>query len=241
MDIHCEEFNSIGYFRTSVIIPAYNAGSYLSEAISSIMAQTIKPYEVILIDDGSTDASAQQAIQSFPSVRYFRQENAGTGAARNKGVEVAQGNFFAFLDADDLWLENKMEIQMKAFAENLDIEAVFGHVKNFFSPDLDEESRGRLFCPEEPMPGCLPATMLIKRESFFRVGMFETNWRVGQEVSWILRARELGIKTLMLPDLIYMRRLHKNNKGITHRQFINDRVRIIKAHLDSKRKNSEHI
>jgi glycosyltransferase involved in cell wall biosynthesis len=236
---HNQELNLTEDFRISVIIPSYNAGSYLAEAIASVVAQSIKPFEIILIDDGSTDGSALLAAQSFPFLRYYRQENSGSGSARNKGIEVACGNYFAFLDADDLWLENKLALQVRTFVENPGLEAVFGHVKQFCSPELGPELKKRLFCPEEPMLGHLPAMMLIRRESFYRVGLFETHWRVGQDVSWILRSRGLGLKTIMLPDAIYMRRLHNNNKGITQRQFINDRVKIIKAHLDAKR-NPQH-
>jgi glycosyltransferase involved in cell wall biosynthesis len=222
----------------SVIIPVYNGEKYLAEAIESVLIQSYCPLELIVVDDGSTDNTAKIAASFGSAVRYNYQHNAGTGAARNKGVEAAHGDFFAFVDADDLWTENKLTVQMNAFSDNPEIDALFGHVRQFFSPDLDEESKKRLSCPAEIMPGELPSTMLIKREAFFRVGLFEEQWHVGQDVSWILRTRELGIKTIMLPDLIYMRRLHKNNKGITHRQFINDRVRIIKAHLDSNRKNN---
>jgi hypothetical protein len=88
------------------------------------------------------------------------------------------------------------------------------------------------------MPGYLPYTMVIKRAAFFHVGLFETNWRVGQDVAWIMRAKEQNLQMLMLPDLVYMRRIHKNNKGITHRRFINDRVRILKASLERRRKIS---
>lgn len=224
--------------QISVIIPVFNGEKYLGEAVDSVLSQTHAPLEVIVIDDGSTDGTSQVAKAFGPAIRYLYQENAGTGAARNKGVEVACGNYFAFLDADDLWLENKLALQVRTFSENPGLEAVFGHVKQFFSPDLDEETRNRLICTAEPMPGELPSTMLIKKESFFRVGLLDPQWQVGEDVSWILRARELGLRTVLLPDLIYMRRLHKNNKGTTHRQFINDRVRIIKAHLDAKRNKS---
>jgi glycosyltransferase involved in cell wall biosynthesis len=219
-------------------MPVFNGEKYLAEAIESVLIQSYGSLELIVVDDGSTDNTAKTAASFGSAVRYNYQHNAGTGAARNKGVETAHGDFLAFVDADDLWTGNKLTLQMNTFNDNLEIEAVFGHVKQFFSLDLDEESKRRLSCPAEIMPGELPSTMLIKRKAFFRVGLFEENWHVGQDVSWILRARERGIRTMMLPDLIYMRRLHKNNKGITHRQFINDRVKILKAHLDSKRRNN---
>lgn len=219
----------------SVIIPVYNCRQYLSEAIESALAQTIRPAEIIVVDDGSTDGSADVAKQFTPDVHYCFQPNSGTGAARNKGIDLARGDFFSFLDADDLWSSNKLAVQSAAFSTNPCIDAVFGHVQQFHSPELAESEKNNIHCPGGLMPGCLPYAMLIKRAAFFRVGLFETNWRVGQDVSWIMRAKELGLQMLMLPDLVYSRRLHKKNKGITHRQFMIDRVRILKASLDRRR------
>lgn len=225
-----------GTSLVSVIIPVYNGEKYLAQAIESALAQTFERTEVIVIDDGSTDGSAEVAWGFLPAVKYCYQPNSGTGAARNRGIESASGDFFSFLDADDLWLPEKLSLQMPAFRDNPEIEAVFGHVRQFYSPDLDEADRSKIRCPDEITPGWLPYTMVIKKTAFFRVGMFETNWKVGQDVSWIMRAKEMGLGTHMLPDLLYMRRLHKSNKGITHREFINDRVKILKAALDRRRK-----
>ena len=77
--------------------------------------------------------------------------------------------------------------------------------------------------------------MLIKREAFSRVGKFESKWQVGEDMSWILRAKEQALRTILLPELLYMRRLHENNKGITLRQFNQQRVQILKASLDRRR------
>ena len=223
----------------SIIVPVYNGKKYLSEAIDSILSQTYHPTEIIIVDDGSTDGSAEIAQRFSSTVKYCYQTNAGTGAARNRGVELAQGSFFAFLDADDIWLQDKLSIQMAAFYNNPETEIVFGHVKQFYSPELDEVTRNRLRCTDEEMRGFLPCTMLIKRAAFFKVGLFETNWRLGQDVSWIMRSREQGLRELMLPTLVYMRRLHKKNKGITHQQFSGDRVRILKASLDRRRRKGQ--
>jgi glycosyltransferase involved in cell wall biosynthesis len=220
----------------SVIIPVYNGEKYLAEAIKSVLAQTYRPIEVIVVDDGSTDGSADVAKGFVPFVQCCFQPNGGTGAARNRGIDLARGSFFAFLDADDVWVKDKLTLQMAAFDANPDVDIVFGHVKQFHSPELDESAKNRIRCPAELMPGHLPSAMLIKRNAFFRVGLFETHWQVGQDVSWVLRAMEQRLNVIMLPDLVYMRRLHKNNKGITKRQFITQRVQILKASLDRRRK-----
>ena len=101
--------------RISVIIPAYNAGRYLAEAIQSVLAQTLSVHEIIVADDGSADNTAAVAL-SFPApVRYHLNPHEGTAAARNQGVRVAQGEWLAFLDADDLWQPDKLAAQMALF------------------------------------------------------------------------------------------------------------------------------
>ena len=90
----------------SVIIPVHNGGRHLRAALESVFAQTYRPFEVIVVDDGSVDDGGVIA-QSFPDVRYIHQGNQGVAAARNNGIEAAHGEFFAFLDQDDLWTAEK--------------------------------------------------------------------------------------------------------------------------------------
>jgi glycosyltransferase involved in cell wall biosynthesis len=222
----------------SVIIPVFNCENYLEEAIESVLAQTYQTFEIIVVDDGSTDESAEVVKRFGPPVRYYYQPNAGTGAARNRGVSLAQGGFLAFLDADDVWLKKKLELQISAFVTNPDSEIVFGHVKQFYSPDLSIRLRKKIRCTPELVPGYLPSTMLIKRKAFDRVGLFGNRWLVGEDMSWILHAKEQKLRMIMLPELLYLRRLHENNKGITHRQFNRQRVQIIKASLDRRRRGA---
>jgi glycosyltransferase involved in cell wall biosynthesis len=100
----------------SVIIPAYNAGSTITAALQSVFAQTYHDYEIIVVDDGSTDDTAQRVAEFAPDVQYVCQENAGPAAARNDGVRCASGRLLAFLDADDVWLPRKLERQVSYFA-----------------------------------------------------------------------------------------------------------------------------
>lgn len=222
----------------SVIIPVYNTELYLAEAIESVLAQTYQPFEVIVVDDGSTDGSATIAKKYIPSIKYHFQPNSGTAAARNKGIELAQGEFIAFLDADDLWVKEKLAWQIAAFESNPELDIVFGQVKQFYSPDMDENSRKKIKCPDQLMPGHLPSTMLIKRDALFRVGLFETHWQVGQDMSWYLRSMEAKLKTMVLPEMVHMRRLHGKNKGIVKRHLIEQRLHILKSSLDCRRKMS---
>ncbi|MDH4209610.1 MAG: glycosyltransferase family 2 protein [Anaerolineae bacterium] len=219
----------------SVVVPVYNCERYLPEALESVLAQTYRPIEIIVVDDGSTDGSADAAQRLGPTVRYCWQSHSGASAARNRGVDLAKGGFLAFLDADDLWLEAKLALQLAAFEADPTLDIVFGHVQQFPSPDLEDSAKVRLRYSAEKLPGHVPSTMLITREAFLRVGPFESHWRLGEFMDWYLRALERGPKTLMLPDVLARRRLHADNLGVRERDSQGDYLRILKASLDRRR------
>lgn len=225
-----------GKLRISVIIPVYNGERYLAEAIESVLAQTYRPIEIIVVDDGSTDGSADVAQRFPPPVRYRFQPHSGAGAARNRGIGMAQGSFFAFLDADDLWMEDKLMCQTITFGNDPELDMVFGHVRQFHSPELDGNTGKRLRYPAEIMPGYSHVTMLITREAFLRVGPFETKWQAGEFIDWYSRAMEKGLKSVMLPEVVVKRRIHAAHQGIHERRSQADYIRILKAFLDRRRK-----
>src|SRR5947209_14232957 len=100
----------------SVIVPTFNRANYLPESLDSILRQTYPDYEIIVIDDGSSDETSTE-MRRYPQVRYFEQTHAGIGAARNNGVQQAQGHFLAFLDSDDLWPADKLAMQVHYMEE----------------------------------------------------------------------------------------------------------------------------
>ena len=219
----------------SIIIPVLNGEAYLDAALASLRGQSGARAEVIVVDDGSTDATAALLRERHPDVRYHYQDNAGIGAARNAGLALARGDCIAFLDADDLWLPAKLALQCAVLRDQPDTDMVFGHIRQFHSPELSPAQRARILCPETPMPAELPSTMLCRRAVFSCVGPFETRWKVGQDVAWIMRARECGLRAVMLPETIYLRRLHTRNNGNTRSEDFGDRLKIIKAMLDRRR------
>ena len=218
----------------SVVIPAHNCEKYLAEAIESVIAQTCGSVEIIVVDDGSTDGSADVAA-TFASVQYHHQPQQGAAVARNRGAELAKGTFLAFLDADDIWMEDKLQRQLAAFEDHPELDIVFGMVHQFHSPELDEEQKRTIHCPPEPMPGYLPSAVMMRRDAFSRVGPFETNWQIGEFVSWYSRAKDLGLEMMMLPEVVTRRRLHTSNLGVRKRQAHGDYARILKAALDRRR------
>lgn len=107
--------------QVSVIIPTYNRARYVTEAIDSVLAQTYQDYEVIVIDDGSTDNTREVLEPYMDRIRYIRQENAGVSAARNRGIGEAQGQWLAFLDSDDIWLPEKLESHTAFIVEHANV------------------------------------------------------------------------------------------------------------------------
>lgn len=221
----------------SVIIPVYNYGRYLAEAIESVLNQTYQHLEIIVVDDGSTDQSSEVAT-SFADrgVRYCHQVHAGIGPARNKGVELARGEFLAFLDADDRWPLWKIERQLRTFENDPALEMVFGQAVQLHNgPEWEAGVKDNKLPEAGMVPGMVAGTMLIKRDAFFRVGKFQGDWKVGEFIDWYARAVELKIRSLVLPDLFLWRRIHDSNQGIRERQSVSDYARVLKAKLDRKR------
>jgi glycosyltransferase involved in cell wall biosynthesis len=223
----------------SVVIPVYNCERYLAEAIKSVLAQTHPPEDIVVIDDGSTDSSAQIVARFSPKVQYHWQPNGGVGAARNRGVELARGNFLAFLDADDLWVEDKLARQISAFANEPTLEAVFGQVQQFHSPELGETFKERVTIPIDISRGQHAGAMLITRAAFLRVGWFRTDIQLGEFVDWYARVIELGLKRIMLPEVVMKRRIHETNLGTRHRDARGDYMRVLKASLDRRRQQKK--
>jgi glycosyltransferase involved in cell wall biosynthesis len=225
----------VGGALVSVIIPVHNGERYLADAVDSVIAQTYRPLEIIAVDDGSTDRSAGVIARFGDHVRYSYQENRGTGAARNRGVDLARGDLLAFLDQDDLWERTKLERQARALADDRAAGGVFGMVAQFHSPELGEAFRASIHCPAEPLPGYLPSALLVRREAFLAAGRFQEHWKLAEWAEWMTRALEVGIIFRLLPDIVTRRRLHERNKGVAMPVFRREYPRVLKALLDRRR------
>lgn len=187
------------------------------------------------MDDGSADASAAVVRRFGPRVRYERQAHAGAGAARNRGVGLARSSLLAFLDADDLWLPEKLALQTQALCAAPSLEAVFAHLEHFHSPDLPPQTAARLPCPEGSVPCGTAVAMLIRRAAFERVGGFDESGAIGEVVDWCMRARALDLAETTLPETLVRRRIHANNTSRLRASERGSYVGIIKAARDRRR------
>jgi glycosyltransferase involved in cell wall biosynthesis len=166
----------------------------------------------------------------------LRQENAGNGAARNRAIEEASGELYAFLDADDRFTPRKLSLQKAALDADPRLDMVFGQVREFLSPELDEETRARLRPPAAaPMPWTAPNLMLIRRDSFHRVGGFATDVRVGVTVDWFARASEAGLRYSILPEVVLERRLHTQNNGLRESASRAQYLEVIRRAMERRR------
>lgn len=184
----------------SVIIPNYNYEKYIGEAIKSVLAQTYRNFEVIVVDDGSTDNSLQ-VIRSFgDSVRLLQQENQHVSAARNTGIRVARGEWVALLDADDIWHPKKLELQLRELRKNPTWSYIAADVLPLKTKAFSEFDASAVNSRRLSLLDFLTVTLMssssavIRKSCFMKVGFFDTDLRASEDrdMWWRLAASFRG-------------------------------------------------
>jgi len=184
----------------SVVIPAFNAGHFIKRTIDSVLAQTLPADEIIVVDDGSTDNTAQVVKSYGEKVRYIYQENAGDGPARNTGIRSAKNEWIAFLDHDDEWLPEKLQLQMELLRKLPDLYWCAG---NFYRKSgdrcavaVESDKIYRALAGKECFDSFFKAiltlgsnfmssTLIVRKEAFDRAGLFESCWlRAADQDMW---------------------------------------------------------
>jgi glycosyltransferase involved in cell wall biosynthesis len=221
----------------SCIVPVFNGERFLAVALNSIFAQTWRPIEVIVVDDGSTDGTKDAVGEYSGRLTYIRQENAGPAAARNTALAVVRGEFIAFLDADDFWLPEKLARQMACFAARPDLEMCITYQDTFWEKEREHDAR-RLTARNHPFvrphPGYVCQTLLARRHVFDKVGGFDPSLRHGEDTDWYARTEEEGIVREVLPEALVCRRMHSANWTLACTK--EDRMKIFLAKLQRQRK-----
>lgn len=223
----------------SVIIPTYNSAPLISKAINSVLNQTYQDFEIIIIDDGSTDNTAE-VIETFKDsrIKYIKQENAGPAQARNNGIQSAKGEYIAFLDADDTWTPDKLELQLEAFKTYPDVSMVYSglEIRNFDETysytdsfrnfDNNLKLLRYLFFHHVAI---MPAVM-IKKSILDEVGHFNPELYTGED--WDLWLRLANKSNFHYIDKSLVIR-YKPNTSITSRADYSVTERCHKTVLDS--------
>lgn len=216
-----------GTADVSVIVPVYNGERYIAEALQSIRAQTVATREVVVVDDGSIDATAA-VVATFPEVTFVQKQHSGIADTLNRGLERVSGEFLAFLDADDRWTPRKTEIQLAALRADSAVSMVFGHARRFvMAPDGE-----RML---DVLPGMTKVGGLFRRAAFLRVGGFQS--ADADFIDWFARAREAGLDFKIHDDVVFERRIHDANTGVLQRDAQRKGYHsTLKAMLDRRRR-----
>ena len=205
---------------TSVIIPTYNSARFLPEAIESVLGQTYKDYEIIVVDDGSTDNTDEIVAPYLDRITFLKVKNGGPSKARNRAIRESSGEYVAFLDADDVWYPEKLERQMKVFSENQRLGLVYSDASfdKIYNPKKNRTWFNATRCVKtgwvfsELLDNCfiILSSVMVKRDCLEKVGLFDENlkWWEGYDL-WIRIAFNNQIGLVNTP--LHFRRIHESN------------------------------
>jgi glycosyltransferase involved in cell wall biosynthesis len=222
----------------SVVIPAYNCERFIDEAVESVRRQRYEPIEIIIIDDGSTDGTSLCVKTLGEDIRYVYQVNRGPAAARNRGITMAGGEVIAFLDADDYWPANKLNVQVARMNRDPAIEVVLGRIR--CTGELTEADRKiRFEGPDNTMISICLGSGVFRRSVFNKVGLFDESLRHYEDHDWFLRAREEGVSMVILKDITLNYR--RNEYSMSRRKDMHDpsMIQILKKSLDRRRRQNK--
>ena len=224
----------------SVIIPSFNRSNLLMEAASSVLDQTFSDYELIIVDDGSTDDTADRVRDlSSRGVRYIRQENRGPSTARNEGARFARGRYLAFLDSDDLWLPEKLEKQALFFTDHPNClicqteELWMKKGRRVFPKKKHRKQGGYIFPRAVELCLVSPSAVAIRRDFFLSIGGFDENLPAAEDYDlWIRISCRLPIELIDEP-LVVKRSGDWDQLSFTTEAIDRYRIRALEKILES--------
>lgn len=194
----------------SVVMPVFNSARFLPEALASVAAQTYAPVEVLLVDGPSTDATPDIA-RSFSRARYLRQSGTGMWNALNEGVEAARGEMVAFLSDDDVWVEDKLRLQVEALATDAAAMYAIGRTRFVRIEGEPLPTAFRAEVLEGDHLGHFPEVLLARRQLFARIGKFDESLKIASDIEWVTRLQDAGIPYAVVPRVLLHKRVHGDN------------------------------
>ena len=198
----------------SVVIPTYNRQDLIMEAVQSVLDQVYEDFELIIVDNASSDKTLDRLQEiKDPRVKIFVESRHGASFARNTGIAHAQGQFLAFLDSDDLWLPEKLAVQMNEIQSLPRGSIVFSQYSEFFN----EQQAVRRTLSGGPL-NLSVITMLIRTEDFRSIGSFDESLQVGEFLEWYARATNSGMTISKHDTVLSLRRIHPGNSVANARQ-----------------------
>jgi glycosyltransferase involved in cell wall biosynthesis len=202
----------------SVVCPAWQAASTLSDTLASVRAQILPPDEILVVNDGSTDDTAKIARAAGATV--ISRSHSGVAAALNTGIAASRGSLLAFIDADDLWPADKLAAQTRLLASDCNIAGVLGLMQLFISPAIEPEAESRYRMPDDLQKAWVTGALLVHRGVFDAVGGFDEAIHAGFHVDWFDRGRRLGFDFAIPRRVVLLRRIAAGT--LSHRSSLRD-------------------
>jgi glycosyltransferase involved in cell wall biosynthesis len=216
----------------SVIVPAYNAEPFIGEALDSAFAQHYDPLEVIVVDDGSSDRTAE--VASCYDVQLIRQPNRGPAAARNAGLALARGEYFAILDADDIWPDDRLSVLIDALSAGAGI--AIGLTEFFVTPGEPTPAHYPFGLPN-PLGGHMVA-VLARRSVVEMIGPYNEEFRLSEDIDWFMRAREAGVAIVSVDRVVTRYRIHARNTSRDKEAVRAMWLRVLRSSLARRRQET---
>ena len=217
----------------SAVIAVYNGEQFLAEALNSALAQTYRPIEIIVVDDGSTDRSCAIA-QAYAEVRYIYQSHHGLSVSRNIGIHAARGEFIAFLDADDLWTPNKLSIQLAYMREHPELGYTGTRAQLFLESNVTAPTWLRENVLTKDHADLTPSALVIRRQVFEQIGYFDSHYGISNDLDWLSRALDGGVQKAIVPEMLLSKRLHTTNLSFHAQQTLQEMLQIARASIERK-------
>ena len=235
--------------QISLVIPTYNRCSTLKRALNSVLQQTMRPDEIIVVDDGSTDETANMLNREFPELTYIAQTNKGVSAARNRGIRQAQGNWITFLDSDDSWLTEKLTTQVYALRKSPEIKICHTEevwIRNGLrvnAMNKHKKTGGWIFKHCLPLCAMSPSSIMIHRSVFDNVGLFDESLPACEDYDlWLRITAKYPVLFLEQP---LINKYGGHSDQLSHKYWGMDRFRIqalekiiAQPYLSSENKNA---
>jgi glycosyltransferase involved in cell wall biosynthesis len=212
----------------TVIVPVYNGERFVAQAIEAILAQDYPALELIVVDDGSTDAT-REIVSGYPRALCISQSNAGPSAARNAGIEASTGDLLTFCDCDDMYRPDKVSSQVRHLEQNTDAACVLVHHQAFVEPGTEppawmmKDDQG----VQSPM---------IRRRVLETVGGYDPEYRMSETIEWLARMKGAGLRVDVIDNVLVDRRIHGSNLSYERQGLQQSLLRSLRARIDENRK-----
>jgi glycosyltransferase involved in cell wall biosynthesis len=228
--------------KVSIIICAYNSARYITETLESVLAQGYQDYEIIVLNDGSTDGTEEIIQPYFDKIIYLKQENRGLAGARNAAIKIARGEYLALLDSDDIWLPNYLEKMVGLLESNPEADVyypnalMFGdhHLSGKIYQDIKPSTRPVTIEGLLTQKCCVFGAVIMKREILNRVGLFDEELRAAEDLDLWLRILQHDYHIDYTEEVLVKYRKHMASlSGGGSTMYFNHCIRVFQKLIDS--------